>query len=132
MSTITTFVSKSQAVTLPKTGLVKAEQVIDFALVPCASGDVVQMLNVPEKAVIFKVAAKVITAEAGTHTIGLDSDPNGFFTALDSSSTGYVLADGADKDGVVVATANTVDITLGATMDSGKISISVLYALLEE
>ena len=131
MSTITTFTDKSQSVELPSTYVQKNEAVINFSETACLSGDVVQCLDIPANSVVFKVGAKVLTAEAGTHTLGDGADVDGYLTALDSSSTGVSLAGGALAGGKYYSVADTIDLVLGADMDSGKVSVFALYGQLE-
>jgi len=132
MSTVTTFVDKKQAVEMEKTILVKAENTLDFSELNVADLDVVEALDIPAGAFVFKVGVNVLTAETGSHTLGDADDADGWDTVIDTSATGVVVGDGAYAAGKLYTSADTIDLTIGADLDSGKVSVFALYAQLED
>jgi len=131
MSTKSDFVSKKQAVAMEKTIVVKSENLIDFSLTPCLSGDVVEALDIPEGAFVESVVVDVLLAEAGNVTVGDGDSATGWDTTVSVASTGATVGDGAYVKGKVYRANDTIDLTLDADMNSGKVNVFAIYSQLE-
>jgi hypothetical protein len=133
MSVIATFTNKTQPVSCVKSQLVKAENVIDFSLTPCLSGDVVQAIEVEAGDIVLTAGFKVLTGETGNVTYGDGVDPDLFVTTQSVASTGTFVSNGAilTAGSKAYTVADTLDLTLSANMDSGKIAVYAVIAKLE-
>lgn len=131
MSTITDFNDGLNEVQVEKTLLVKSEVVLDFSITAGISGDVVSAVKVPANSLVIKAGTNVLTTETGTHTLGDAVDPDGWDTSINSANAGLTVGDGANATGKLYSSADTIDLTLGADMDSGKVVVFAIYAQLE-
>lgn len=134
MSTIN-LVENTQEVTLTGVELVKAENVLDFSLTPCISGDVVNALKIPANVVVTHVGAKVLTAESALITLGDANNTDGWIESVSVGTTGCKLGSGAYAvvQGKAYETADTLDLIVpsGAGLSAGKISVFATYFKLE-
>lgn len=104
-------------------------KIVDFAAYPAASGDVVQVLDIPAGWVFERADVFLLTAEggAGTVDIGIVGDADGFLDDGNVNGTaGAKIALGVGATiaaGTRYAVATTVSITLNAALDAAKILI---------
>jgi hypothetical protein len=133
MRVITAFSNKTNPVSGIKTQVFKAEQVIDFSLTPCLSGDVVECIKVEAGDIVLTAGLKVLAGETGTVEYGYGVDPNYFVTSQSVASAGIVVANGASvaAGSLAFAAADTLDLTLSADFDSGKIACYAVIAKIE-
>ena len=133
MSTVTYFSDKSSSVGGIKSGVFKKEELIDFTLNPCLSGDVVECINVDAGDIILSAGLKVITGETGTVEFGYGTDPDYFVTSQSVATSGTVVANGASvtADSLAFTASDTLDLVLGADLDTAKVSVYAIIAKLE-
>ena len=133
MSIITKFTDKTSPIGGVKTQVFKAERVLDFSLTPCLSGDVVQAIEVEAGDVVLSAGIKVVTGETGTVTYGDGVDPDLFVTSQSVATAGIFVANGdiLTAGSKAYAAADTLDLTLSADLDSGKIAVYAVIAKLE-
>jgi hypothetical protein len=133
MRVIKNFTNKTSPIGGLKTTVLKAERVIDFSLVPCISGDVVECLDVEAGDIVLTAGLKVLAGEAGNVELGYGVDPNYWVTSQSVASTGTFVANGANiaAGSLAFAAADTLDLTLSADFDSGKVAVYAVIAKLE-
>jgi hypothetical protein len=102
------------------------QKTVDFAKATGSAsgdtGDVLEVISVPANFYVHGVIVKVTTASTTASSVvevGDATDPNGWLTtsAATMDSTGVKAADGAyvSANGKFYASADSIDITLGAT-----------------
>jgi len=143
MATRTEFTDAQSAVTgLQADGVIKER--IDFSKYGgMASGDVVQLINIPAGMLVKDVSLLLVTLEGATctGTVGDAVDPNGYITSADLDATvGDILAtDGTHTGmtayvitsphmgGVRYTAADTIDITLSNAASTAVFDIIIEY-----
>lgn len=128
MSTISTFVNLSRATVLPSTEVAVAQEVLDFTITPCVSGDVVQAINVPAGTLVESVKLFVETAGTSTVTVGDGDSQVGWLASTSIASTGAKLVDitGAAPyalQGKYYASADTIDVTPVVSQAAAKLRV---------
>jgi len=104
---------------------------LDLSATTVASNDVVQVITIPDNAIVLAVSYEVSTACANgvTIDIGDGADPNGYVNNLSSTNTAGWVTSGisATLSGKLYTSADTIDLTFddapGAT---GKINVTVI------
>jgi len=116
MATITSFAAGKGATQHIGGFTVINENVLDFAVTPVKSGDVVQAMKIPKNAILKDVRIEVLTVEGGAATINVGdlTDPDGIDVAVDvNSAAGIIKADGAYMAaGKRYAATSTIDVIL--------------------
>lgn len=102
MALITYFTDGKQAVTRLGTQVVTAQEVIDFTKATVASGNTVNLLKIPAKAIVHNVSVIVETAEGASCTmeVGDGSDADYFIDSVELNTTGANLQTAASPAGV--------------------------------
>jgi hypothetical protein len=98
-----------------------------------ASGDIIQMIDVPAETLVMAAGLEVLTASSSSVTFDLGitgstaghHDPDAFVDAYDATGTGHAPMDATDAAAMlVVKTADTIDIlTAGAQDTLGKVRV---------
>lgn len=128
MSTITAFTNLSRATVLPATERIVAQEVLDFSLTSCVSGDVVQAINIPAKTLVRSVTLFVETAGTSTVTVGDGDSAAGWQASTSIASSGAKLVDitGAAPfalQGKYYASADTIDVTCAVSQTTAKLRL---------
>ncbi len=136
MATVTTFVDNVPTVKLLNDNMVKAEQTIDFSVTNVSAADVVQVLNIPKAALVTKAGCNVAVAEGATATatFGDATTADGWDASVNLNSTGnYISTEGTDTYGAgkVYTAADTLDLTVSADLDAGKVYVYAIYCIIE-
>lgn len=101
----------------------KLQQSYDFSATSRASGDVIQMIQIPAEAQVLFVKAKVDVSDStcSSFNVGDGSNVSRFHTAKDATSV--LTAQSAVTSTNFYSAADTLDIQLGANASGGKITL---------
>jgi len=96
---------------------------ISFAIHNGTSGDTVNLAKIPADFFVEQAGLRVITGEAGTHTLGDADAANSWDASINTVSAGNFNSTPSDTNGalggLLYTALNYLTLTLGADMNSG-------------
>lgn len=117
-----------------------AECQVDFSLTAASLGDVLQLITLPQGAVVDNAKAYIVTAAGKTATMSLGdgTTPNGWDASVNLNATAGTMTrtlEATDTYGVgkLYTATDTIDavITAGTSLTAGKFNVYVEYSVSE-
>ena len=137
MATINSFINRFNTEERLDNDVVVVQNEIDFSVTNASADDVVQVLRIPDDAVVLETHVVVVVAEGGTATADLGiagdaSSTKGFDEAIDlnaAAGTVYSSTKGTDAYavGLRFTADGTIDLIPDNDLDTAKIKVFARY-----